>query len=128
MRQAIEDGSKSIAGFLLAGIGVQLPAHHYLGGLFMALAGAAFARAMLKEQDTREWGVVFLGAFVLATVGAMLNDLYNPPIIAQAMMCGLGFGSRFLARAMLAFMGLIETRADVLFDRWLDWILPSKKP
>jgi len=128
MRDNLTEATKSVSGFVLAGIGVQIPAHHYLGGLFMALAGAAFARAMVPEQDKREWWVVFLGAFVLATLTAILNDWYNPPLAAQAMMCLMGFGSRFVARATLAMFGMVETRADVLFDRVLDHFLPDKKP
>ena len=109
----------------LAGIGISFPAHHFIGGLFLALAGAALAARTQPEEDRRELWLVVLGAFFAATLAAQMIHYWQPNIPPQIVMAGAGFASRYLIRAALAMAGLIERKSDTLFDRFLDrWFPP----
>lgn len=70
MNDAAANMAKDWLTLALAGIGISFPAHHFLGGLFMAFAGAALAARTQPEQDRRELWLVMLGAFFAATVMA----------------------------------------------------------
>lgn len=110
----------------LAGIGVSFPPHHYLGGLFLAAAGAAVATKMQPDQDKRELWLVMLTAWVVATVAAVLLSVYKPGFPPQIAMAATGFFSRFIARFFLALGGVLEARTDTIFDRVLDRVLPKR--
>ena len=63
MNDAAANMAKDWLTLALAGIGISFPAHHFLGGLFMAFAGAALAAKWQPEQDRRELWLVMMGAF-----------------------------------------------------------------
>lgn len=110
----------------LIGIGVSFPAQYYLGGLFMALAGAAVARNLQPETTRGEFWLSMLAAFLASTMGAELGAIYLLQWPPQLIMAICGFASRFIARAGLAFLGQLETRTDTLFDRVLNKVLPPR--
>lgn len=70
MRDVAAGLAKDYVALALAGIGISFPAHHFIGGLFLAFAGAAVAAKWQPEQDRRELWLVMLGAFFAATVMA----------------------------------------------------------
>jgi uncharacterized protein involved in response to NO len=111
----------------LTGLGITFAPHHFLGGLFLALAGAAFARSMSPEQDERELWVVFLGAFLAGVLAAELASVFIPDFPVQIVMAAAGFFSRYLARFALRVAGLVEQRADNITDRVIDRVLPGDK-
>jgi len=127
MNDAAANMAKDWLTLALAGIGISFPAHHFLGGLFMAFAGAALAAKWQPEQDRRELWLVMLGAFFAATVMAQAVQAWRPAIPPQLVMAGAGFASRYLIRAVLAMAGMVEARTDTLFDRILDRWLPPKR-
>ena len=126
MNDAAANMAKDWLTLALAGIGISFPAHHFLGGLFMAFAGAALAARTQPEQDRRELWLVMLGAFFAATVMAQAAHAWRPAIPPQLVMASAGFASRYLIRAVLAMAGMVEARTDTLFDRILDRWLPPK--
>ena len=126
MNNAASDLAKDWLTLALAGIGVSFPAHHFVGGMFLAFAGAALAARMQPEQDKRELWIVVLGAFFAATILAQAAHSWRPDFPPQIVMAGGGFASRYLIRAALAMAGMIEARTDTLFDRILDRWLPPR--
>lgn len=125
MNDAAANMAKDWLTLALAGIGISFPAHHFLGGLFLAFAGAALAAKMQPEQDRRELWLVMLGAFFAATLMAQIVQSWRPSFPPQIVMAGGGFASRYLIRAVLAMAGMIEERTDTIFDRLLDrWFPP----
>lgn len=126
MKQTMVDTTKDWMILALAGIGINFPPHHYFGGLFLALAGAALARKFQPEQDNREWWVVVLGAFIAATIAAEVAQWQGVLVPVQIIMASAGFLSRYLTRFVLAMAGMVQDRTDTIFDRLLDRILPNK--
>ena len=126
MRAALDIGLKDWLALALLGLGVSFPPHQFIGGLFLALAGAAFARSM---QPTTGWLDLLwtsVGAFLVATVGSVIVYAYRPDFPPQIVMAILGYASRYIARAGLAFAGRLEERSGTAFDRLLDRWLPPR--
>lgn len=116
---------KDWVGLLLAGIGIGVPMHHFLGGLVLAIAGASFARAFSPEQDERELWVVFLGAAFMSIIAAMLAQIYLPDWPVQLIMAAAGFFSRYIARFTLRAAGMVEKRTDRIVDGAIEKLLPG---
>lgn len=112
----------------LAGLGVTFPPHHYIGGLLLALSGAAFAMKLQPEDQQVELWVTALGAWIVATLAAIAVFHWRPAFPPQIVMAAAGFLSRYAARFVLAMAGKLESRSDTLFDRILDRVLPVRKP
>lgn len=127
MRAATEDVLKDWLSLLFAGLGITFAPHQWLGGMFLALAGASIARHIDPERDRRELWVVFLTAFVIAHLAAIMAQLWMPAWPVQLVMALSGFGSRRLARFASRFLDRIEARAGDVADRSLDRILPGSK-
>lgn len=116
---------KDYVGLLLAGIGIAFPMHQFFGGLFLAIAGASFARAFSPEQDEREFWVVILGAALMSIIAAMLAPIYLPTWPVQLVMAAAGFFSRYIARATLRAAGMVEKRTGRIVDTAIDRVLPG---
>lgn len=127
MRAATEDVLKDWLGLLFAGLGITFARHQWLGGMFLALAGASIARHIHPERDRRELWVVFLTAFVVSHLAAIIAHLWLPGWPVQLVMAISGFGSRRLARFASRFLDRIEARAGDVADRGLDRILPETR-
>jgi hypothetical protein len=112
---------------LLAGLGVTYLPHEWIGGIFLALAGATFAMRADPEQDIRELWLVLLGAFLAAHMAAMLSGRYFPDLPVQSVMAATGFFSRRITRFGLRLAGLVEARSDKIADRVVDRFLPNTK-
>lgn len=133
MKDAAADISRDWLTLLFAGLGITFAPHEWLGGLFLALAGASFARHMDPEQDRRELWAVMLGAFLASHLAALVWSRWpdgwftlTPPV--QVVMMATGFFSRRLTRFVMRLAGLIEKRTDTIADRLIDRILPGTRP
>lgn len=116
---------KEYIGLALLGIGISVPMHQFWGGMFLALAGASFARAFSPEQDEREFWVVILGAALMAILACMLAQIYLPQWPVQLIMAVAGFLSRYIARFTLRAAGMVEKRTGSIVDRVIDRVLPG---
>lgn len=126
MRDFTENLMKDWFILALAGIGISFPPHHYIGGLLLAMAGAAIASRAQPEQNRQELWTVLMTAWVIATVSAVVLYNMRPDFPPQVVMAAAGFFSRFVARFLLALAGKLELRTDTIFDRLLDKVLPPR--
>lgn len=126
MKDQIADHAKDWLTLLLAGLGISFAPHEWIGGMFLALAAAAFAMRSDPEQDRRELWLVLLGAFLSSHLAAMGVHWYLPAFPVQVVMAGAGFFSRGLTRMALRTAGLVEARSEDIVDRAVDHFLPEK--
>ena len=110
---------------MFTGLGVTFAPHEWLGGMFMALAAAAFAMRMEPEQDQRELWVVLVGAFLASHIAAMIAFRWIPDFPMQIVMIASGFLSRRVARITLIVAGKVEARGGTISDRLINWLLPN---
>lgn len=128
MKDVAADVAKDWVTLALAGLGITFaPAHEYIGGLFLGLAGAGLAARMQPEKDRLELWAVFLGGFLASHLAALAAHLWLPVWPIQLVMAGGGFASRFAARIALRALGLVETRTEKISDRVLDRVFPGKE-
>lgn len=127
MKDTIADHMKDWLTLMFTGLGVTFAPHEWLGGMFMALAAAAFAMRMEPEKDQRELWVVMVGAFLAAHIAAMIAHRWMPDFPVQIVMIGAGFVSRRVARLTLIIAGKLEDRGDVITDKIIDRVLPEDR-
>lgn len=130
MRDTLADHAKDPLTLALAGLGITFAPYEWLGGLFLALAGAAFAMRSDPEQDRRELWLVMLGAFLASHIAALIwqrwpGDWWTMHAPVQAVMLATGFLSRRLTRFALRLAGLVEARGDVIAERVVEHFLPD---
>ncbi len=114
----------------LAALGVNFHAHEWLGGMLLALAMASLARHLEPERDRRELYLVFLTAFLVAHLTAVLWVSLAPEtwtIPKQIPMALSGFASRRIVGIALRIITRIEDRTEDLVDRGIDRVLPTEK-
>lgn len=124
MKDQIADHARDWLTLALAGLGITFAPHEWIGGLFLALAGASYARHIEPEQDRRELWAVMVAAFIASHAAAIAVQRWAPELPLQLVMLGAGFFSRRATRWALRFAGLIEERGDRIADRVVDRILP----
>ncbi|SEN18706.1 hypothetical protein SAMN04488103_103317 [Gemmobacter aquatilis] len=129
MRDTLADHAKDPLTLALAGLGITFAPYEWLGGLFLALAGAAFAMRSDPEQDRRELWLVMLGAFLASHIAALIwqrwpGEWWTMHAPVQAVMLATGFLSRRLTRFALRLAGLVEARGDVIAERVVERFLP----
>ncbi|MGR3315370.1 hypothetical protein [Roseovarius indicus] len=112
---------------ILTGLGISFAPHEYLGGLFLALAGASIASAMNRDQDRRRFWLVMLTAVFISHLAAMGAESIWPELPFQLVMALAGFGSRYLVKMMLRVFGILEERADKVADKIVDRVLPDDR-
>lgn len=125
MRDMVADHMRDWLTLGLTGLGISFAPHEYLGGLFLALAGAAFAMRTDPERDERELWLVLLGAFFASHVAAICAHIWVPEIPPQLVMATAGFFSRRATRFALNLGGAFERRSDKLADRLIGRVLPD---
>lgn len=121
---AFDTGSNWIA-WALAGLGVSFAPHEWIGGMFLALAGAAFA--MRNTKDAPTLAKVLAGAFIASHLAALVVHRYAPEIPVQIVMALVGLFSQPIMRMAFGIGDRVEKRTDVLADRLIDKVLPSDK-
>jgi len=127
MRDLAAEHAKDWLTLFLAGLGISFAPHEWVGGMFLALAGAAFAMRSDPEQDLRELWLVLLGAFLASHLAAIAANNWAPGLPVQAVMAVTGFFSRRLTRFALRLAGMVEDRGDQIADRIIDRVLPGDK-
>lgn len=127
MKDTFIDHLKDFLTLALIGLGISLPAHDYVGGMFLALAGATFALRADPERDERELWVTILGAFLVSHLAAIVASRYAPGVPVQLVMASAGFASRRIVRWTYRALGVVERRADRITDRLIDRVLPDDR-
>ncbi len=127
MKETFIDHLKDFLTMALIGLGISLPAHDYIGGMFLALAGATFALRADPERDERELWVTILGAFLVSHLAAIVATRYAPGVPVQLVMASAGFASRRIVRWTYRALGVVEKRADRITDRLIDSVLPDDR-
>lgn len=127
MKDAVADHAKDWLTLFFAGLGISFAPYEWIGGMFLALAGAAFAMRSDPERDQRELWLVLLGAFLASHLAAMASHSWYPDFPVQVTMCVTGFLSRRLTRFTLKFAGIIEGKGDVIADKVIDKFIGSDK-
>jgi hypothetical protein len=125
MRDVAADHAKDWLTWGLAGLGISFAPHEWIGGMFLALAAAAFAMRTDPEQDTRELWIVMIGAFLASHLAAIISHIWAPDFPKQIAMMGAGFFSRRISRFALRLGGMVEGRGDKIADRLIDRVLPE---
>ncbi|MCU0882962.1 MAG: hypothetical protein MUF14_09875 [Hyphomonadaceae bacterium] len=128
VKDVIADHSRDWLTLLFAGLGVSFAPHEWIGGMFLALAGASYARHMEPEQDRRELWAVMVAAFLASHVAGMASHAWFPDVPVQLSMLAAGFASRRATRIAMRIMGLIEVRSDAIADKVIDRVLPGGPP
>ena len=101
----------------LTGLGISsIHYSEYLGGLFLALAGAAWARHMSPERSKIEFWTVFVGGFFAAHLAVIVSTAWAPEWKPQLVMAVAGFLSRFLAKFTLRLTNQLEDQAEDIGD------------
>ncbi|RWR35006.1 hypothetical protein D2T29_00575 [Sinirhodobacter populi] len=120
MKALVTDHMKDWLTLALTGLGISFAPHEWLGGMFLALAGAAFAMRTDPERDERELWLVFLGAFLASHLAAIGAHLWMPEFPKQVVMAITGFFSRRVTGIALSVGGAVERRSDRIADRLID--------
>lgn len=120
MKDAVADHAKDWLTLFFAGLGISFAPYEWIGGMFLAMAGAAFAMRSDPEKDQRELWLVLLGAFLASHLAAMASHSWYPEFPVQVTMCITGFLSRRLTRFTLRFAGIIEDKGDKIADKVID--------
>lgn len=110
---------------LLTGLGISFLAHEYIGGLFLALAGASIAAHFDDETDRKAFWLVMLVAFFVSHLAAIGAQAYGLGLSPQVVMGCAGFASRFATRTALRVLGLLEKRSDKIADHIVDRVFPT---
>jgi hypothetical protein len=121
------DHAKDFLTWLLLGLGVTFSPEAWVGGMFLAMAGATFAIKAQPERDKVELWSVLGGAFIVAHVAAMVTFEFWPNWPVQLVMVLSGFFSRFIIRFFLRVAGLVEGKADQIVERAIDRVLPEDR-
>lgn len=127
MKDLAADHAKDYLTWALAGLGISFAPHEWIGGMFLALAGAAFAMRSNPEQDRRELWLVLLGAFLASHLAALLAHIWIPTFPKQIVMMGAGFASRHLTRIAMRVLGMVEERSDKIADRIIERVIPEER-
>ena len=134
--EAIGASLRDWLALVLIALGIKFSGDVYIGGLFLALAGAAISRAwereialkaghpLERESSGRFWLVVLTAFFVSLLVAIMINANY-PDWSVQACMAVAGFASRRLVYLSLNVLEHLNRRGNRVADRLLDKILPK---
>lgn len=121
---------------ILLGLGITFAPHVYFGGLFLALAGAAIARAWEKDhaakagqslprENNLKLTLVIVTAFFVSTlVGTTVHSIW-PDWSVQLVMAASGFASRWLIILVLNTVISLSNKGDTVANRILNKILPG---
>ncbi len=127
MKDAVADHAKDWLTLFFAGLGISFAPYEWVGGMFLALAGAAFAMRSDPERDQRELWLVLLGAFLASHLAALASHSWYPEFPVQVTMCVSGFLSRRLTRFTLKVAGIIEDKGDQIADKVIDKFIGGDK-
>ena len=127
IRKTIQHHLQDWFSLLLTGLGVSFSANIWIGGTILALAGASVAMRSDPQHDDRELWLVFLSAFLVAHIAAMIGYWWEPSFPPQIVMFTAGFLSRKIVRLAMRVAGLMEARGDSIANRIVDRVLPPNR-
>lgn len=137
MVEALGSILKDWVSLILLGLGITFSPHMYIGGLFMAFAGAAISRAwekeyaikqgkpLPKESPYRFWLVIGTAFFISTLIAILVNAHYANWSI-QVVMAASGFASRKLVILALSVIDNLSRKGDTVASRFLNKILPEQ--
>ena len=97
----------------MTGLGISfIPFSEYVGGIFLAVAAATWARHFSPERSRKEFWAVMLGGFIAGHVAVIAANVWFPTWPPQLVMTIAGFFSRFLARFTMSVTNQLEENAD----------------
>lgn len=123
---------------ILLGLGITFAPHMYFGGLFLALAGAAVARAWEKDLAAkaghplpREGNVklflVIITAFFVSTLTASVVHTFWPDWSVQLVMAASGFASRWIVALAINTLISLSGKGGTLADKLVNKYFPDEK-
>ena len=102
---------------VMTGLGISfIPYSEYIGGMFLALACAAWARHYRPEKSRKEFWAVMFGGFIAAHLAVLFAHTVVPDWKPQLVMAIAGFFSRFIARFCLRLANQLEDQAEGIGD------------
>lgn len=125
--ESVEDVIKQPLNLIFTGLGITFAPHAYLGGLFLALAGASIASSFNEKQDRKGFWIVMLTAIFVSHLAAMVAGNFWPSVAPQFVMAAAGFASRFIVKIAIRSLGIVEERSDKVADKIVDKFLPDDK-
>lgn len=128
MQPMIESALRDWTFLITTGLGISFAPNVWLGGLFLALAGASMAFRHDPERDTRERWSVFVTAAVIAHIVAIIAHWAKPEFPPQLAMFVAGIMSRRIVRFFFKLADRLEHRSDTIADRLVDRVLPGQGP
>lgn len=129
---------KDWVSLILLGLGISFSPHMYIGGLFLAFAGAAISRALEREKahaygDTipresvyRFWLVV-ITAFFVSTLTAIVVNVYFPSWSVQVVMGASGFASRKVVILCISIIESLSKKGDTIANRVVNKVFPEER-
>lgn len=123
MQDQISLHAKDWLTLTLTGLGITFAPHEWLGGMFLGLAGGAFAMKLAPEKDRREIWVVLLGAFLASHLAALATEKWFEGVPIAVSMIVAGFFSGRLAGFGMKLFVTMERRSERIVDGALDRIL-----
>lgn len=123
---------------ILLGLGISFAPHVYVGGLFLALAGAAIARAYEKDQAAqaglpipREGNMklvlVVITAFFVSTLTASVVHTFWSNWSVQLVMAVSGFASRWIVITAINVLIHLSRRGNHIADRLVNRYFSQEK-
>lgn len=109
---------------LVASIGITYPAHHWMGGMLLAIAGASVAFKHDPERNTREVISTYITACVIAHIASIIVYWWLPDFMPQITMFITGMMSRRIVRFVFRLADNIESRSNTIAGRLINKILP----
>lgn len=119
------DVFRNATGWLFLALGVTFAPEAWLGGMFLAMAGASFAIQFQPEKTKVEFWSVIAGAFIVAHIAGSVSARVWPDVPVQIVMMIAGIFSRSIARVVFKVAGRAEDKADKIADRMIDRVLPD---
>lgn len=126
--QTAESVARDWLSLALIGLGITFPPGSYLGGLFLALAGASLATTL--DSESRRLGIfgTLAAAFFISHMMVIVSQHFMPSLSPQMVMAVSGFASRYIARVCLRVLQRVETRSDAIGDHLVSRFVPPHLP
>ena len=123
----VSDVARDWLGWLMLALGVSLPAHQFLGGLFLALAmGSMIARH--RKSNAKLWAILATSA-VVATVTVLVSQRWDHwGFLPQVVMAIAGGVSGWLVNFIVKIGDDMEDRTGVVAERLINRIFGGNNP
>lgn len=120
----IESGSRDWLSLALLGLGISFLPYAYIGGLFLALAGASIASHWGDQKDRTSLFMTMTTAFFVSHLTAIAVNAFFPAFPVQLAMAAAGLTSKYIVRTAFRFAGRVESKSETFADRAVNRVLP----